>query len=136
MVFWIDQGNFRVPWHSVKYDFMKEFSFLVRVPLSYSADQARAVNPRWDALLRKWKENNAYIISFAFPGEGYVISGADRLIKKEIVLSDNLKVVSNLFIRASSLEEALELAKDCPVLDYGGTVEVREVPERRSTPAD
>lgn len=30
-------------------------------------------------------------------------------------------------IKAESIEEAAELAKDCPILAFGGNVEVREI---------
>ena len=109
---------------------MKEFSLLVRVPLTYTPEQAKAVNPKWNALLDKWKADNTYIISFAFPGDSYVVSGSEKSIKKESVISDNLRVVSNLFISAASIESAIELAKDIPILEFGGTVEVREIPKR------
>lgn len=31
-----------------------------------------------------------------------------------------------VFINASSYEEAVEIAKDCPVFEFGGTVEIRQ----------
>jgi hypothetical protein len=30
-------------------------------------------------------------------------------------------------IEASSYEQAIDYARDCPALDYGGTIEVRQV---------
>jgi hypothetical protein len=115
---------------------MKEFILLVRVPLTYSSEQAKAVNPKWDLVLKKWKEDNVFVTSFVFPSESYVLSGADRLVKKEFVVSDNLKVVSSIVLRARSLESAVELAKVSPVLEYGGTVEVREIQPRPVAPTN
>lgn len=109
---------------------MKQFSLLVRVPITYSKEKAKAVNPEWDALLDEWKKDNIYLTSYAFPGEGYVVSGPDRVTTRQVVVADNLKVVSNIFLHAESLEEAAELAKRCPILAHGGTVEVREIPPR------
>jgi predicted ester cyclase len=108
----------------------KEFSFLVRVPVSYSSQQAGAVNQKWILLLEQWKMAGIYITSFAFPGESHVLTGKDKLIKKEAVISDNLRVVSNIFLRAENIESALNLAKSFPILEYGGSVEVREIPPR------
>lgn len=115
---------------------MKEFSLLVRVPLVYSNEQAKAVNPAWEKVIEKWKRDGVYIYSFAFPGESYVVAGAEKSIRKEAVVASNLRVVSNIMLRAASVENALELAKDCPVLKYGGSVEVREIPSRAVFPAD
>lgn len=106
---------------------MKEYSFLVRVPVTYSKEQVTAANEKWNMLLNQWKTDSIYIISFPFPTDGYVVAGKDKAVRKEIVISDNLKVVSNIFLRANTMESAVEMAKSFPVLEYGGTVEIREI---------
>lgn len=108
---------------------MKQFSLVVRVPESYSKEQAKAVAPAWDKLLEQWKAEGVYILSFAFPGESYTVSGAEKVVKKESVISGNLRVVSNIVLQSGTMEGALELAKRCPILLYGGMVEVREIPK-------
>lgn len=107
---------------------MKQFSLLVRVPETYSGEQAKLVNPKWDKLLEQWKAAGVYVQSFAFPGESYTVLGSEKSVKKETVLSDNLKVVSNIVLQAKTIEQAIDLAKSCPILLYGGTVEVRQIP--------
>jgi hypothetical protein len=109
---------------------MKEFSFLVRVPVTYSREQVAAANVKWNALLEQWKKEEIYITSFPFPGEGFVVAGKEKAIKKESVISNNLRVVSNVFLRAKDFDQALELAQTFPILEYEGTVEVREIPPR------
>lgn len=38
------------------------------------------------------------------------------------------EVIGGLFIvEAGTYEEAVELSRDCPHLDYGGTIEIREI---------
>lgn len=108
---------------------MKQFSLLIRVPNSYGTEQAKTVNPQWDKLLEEWKAEGVYVLSFAFPGESYTVSGTEKTVKKETVFSGNLKVVSNIVLQAETIEQVLELAKSCPILLYGGTVEVREIPK-------
>ncbi len=108
---------------------MKQFSLLVRVPDTYAAEQARLVTPQWDELVEQWKSAGVYVLSFAFPGDSYTVSGPAKAIKKESVLSDRLRVVSNIVLQAESLERATDLAKSVPVLQHGGTVEVREIPK-------
>jgi hypothetical protein len=109
---------------------MKEFMLLVRVPLSYSSELAKAVGPQWDKVLENWKADDVYVTSFPFPPEGFSITGAERAIKKEWIVADDRKVVSAIILRAAAMEDALELAKVCPVLDHGGSVEVREIMPR------
>lgn len=107
----------------------KQYSLLVRVPDTYTTEQAKSAGPLWDKLLEKWKADGVYVLSFAFPGESYTVTGNEKAVKKETVLSGNLKVVSNIVLRAAGMEQALAFAKSCPVLLYGGKVEVREIPK-------
>jgi len=108
---------------------MKHFSLLVRVPLSYSTEIAAKAFPQWQALIDDWKAKGIYVFSFAFPGEGYTVTGSAKNIKKESVLSDNRRVVSQVVIRAENIDQAVKLAQDIPVLPYDGAVEVREIPQ-------
>ncbi len=107
---------------------MKEFMLLVRVPEDYTTEQAKAVNPKWDQVVGKWKADGVFVKSYVFPRDSHVVFGTERQVKKEFVVSDHLKVVSSIILRASSMEDAVELAKNCPVLDHGGSIEVREIP--------
>lgn len=55
-------------------------------------------------------------------GKGAVVSDGPYIESKELITGYYL-------LNANSLEEATELAKGCPVLRLGGTVEVREIME-------
>lgn len=35
-----------------------------------------------------------------------------------------------------NIEGAVDLAKTCPILEYGGSVEVREIPQRPAKPTN
>jgi YCII-related domain. len=106
---------------------MKHFSLLVRVPVTYNKEMAEQVFPQWMQLFDEWKSSGVYVFSFAFPGDSYTVNGPDKTVKKESVLSGNLRVVSNVVIKAESLEAAVKLAGRCPILQHGGSVEVREI---------
>jgi len=75
----------------------------------------------------EWKSKKIYVISFAFPGNSYVVSGAAQIITHESVVTNNLRVVSVIVLLAPGLEDACNLAKEIPVLAYGGSVEIREL---------
>ncbi len=113
---------------------MKQFSLLIRVPDSYDTEQAKRVSPQWDILLEKWKKDGVYMLSFAFPGESYTVTGSEKTIRKESVLSGNLRVVSNVVLQSETIEQALTLASACPILLHGGSVEVREIPKQLIRP--
>jgi steroid delta-isomerase-like uncharacterized protein len=48
-------------------------------------------------------------------------------VVNEEVISNDLRVISSIVVKALNFEAALALAKKCPILEQGGTVEVREV---------
>src|SRR5947207_1396698 len=103
---------------------MKEFILLNRVPAGYVAAEANAVREQWHRVTEKWKADNIFVSSFFFPGTGHVISGDERTVKKDLVLSNNLRMVSTIIIRAADIDAAVALSKLCPILEQGGMVEV------------
>jgi len=88
------------------------------------------------AHVRKW-----YAWSDALMAKGHSLQGqplADRgrtLRGKDRIITDGpyaeLKdlVTGAMIITAASFDEAVELARDCPVFELGGSVEVRPVIE-------
>lgn len=97
------------------------FVVLVRVPANYSNELAKSVHPQWVQTIEDWKASGHYVTSFAFPG-------ASETFPQQAAVKDSMRLVSNIILRAESKAQAMELAKACPVLQYGGSVEVRELP--------
>ena len=58
--------------------------------------------------------------------EGKQIS-ADLTVSDGVLISENKMVSGNMIVKANSLDEAVEMAKDSPILKMGGTVEVRSI---------
>lgn len=104
---------------------MKEFILLIRLPINYGPAEAANVRESWNKLTDKWRAENIFVTSFVFPDEGYVVS-SDKTAKKESVVSDDVKMISSIIVRAVTMEDALLLAKACPVLEQGAKIEVRE----------
>ena len=111
----------------------KEYILLVHLPLNYGPEQAQEVREQWGRLLDQWKANGTYVTSFVYPNDGYLVKGPQKVLTKEGIVSDNFRLVSNLILRAASYEAALELAKNCPVIEQGGIIEVREIQPRVTT---
>ena len=109
---------------------MKEFILLNRVPAGYGAAEANAVREKWNLVTDKWKADNVFVSSFIFPGTGHVVSGDERSVKKDVVLSNNLRMVSTIIVRAADIDAAVALSKSCPILEQGGMVEVNEIQPR------
>jgi hypothetical protein len=52
---------------------------------------------------------------------------ADKSINEGIYLSNNQTIAGNMIVKANSIAEAAEMAKNCPILNMGGNVEVRSI---------
>jgi hypothetical protein len=88
--------------------------------------------------LNKWSiwTNELRAKNHLAPG-GYPLQAASKLIRGpaqsqiEEGVQDGIELVTgNLVVQASSMDQALTLARGCPILDFGGSVEVRQVLER------
>jgi hypothetical protein len=51
----------------------------------------------------------------------------DTSIVDGFLITENKIVSGNMIVKANSLDEAVEMAKDSPILKMGGTVEVRNI---------
>jgi hypothetical protein len=86
-----------------------------------------------NAMMQQWQD---WIRGIATKGK---YSGTNRLLPEGKTLKPNNVVTDGpyaevkevvggyLIVKAKSLDEAVELAKSCPNLQYGGNVEVRSV---------
>ncbi|WP_299430885.1 YciI family protein [uncultured Maribacter sp.] len=70
----------------------------------------------------KEKLDSTYQLGF----EGKQIA-ANSSVLDGILISDNKTISGNMIVNANSLEEAVEMAKDSPILKMGGSVEVRNI---------
>jgi hypothetical protein len=52
---------------------------------------------------------------------------ADMTVAEGINISDNKTLGGNMVVKAKNMEEVIEMAKGCPILAIGGTVEIRDI---------
>jgi len=114
---------------------MKEFVLLFRQ--SNYADYNKVSPQEMQAVAKKWQDWAGSIAA-----QGKIVSRGPRLalegkvLKAGGVVTDGPFVEireilgSFLIVKADSLEEATTLAHGCPVLDAGGSVEIRPVYQR------
>ena len=110
---------------------MKDFLFLFRTDYKAmpkaSPEEMQAVTKRW----MDWIGGIAAQNKLTDRGNRLVPSG--KVLKPGNVITDGpyTEIKESLagysIVKAASLEEATELAKGCPGLQLGGTVEVREI---------
>ncbi len=107
-------------------DFMLIFTNNPNMPTA-TPEQMQANMQLWFAWTEKLKAKNLYVSGEALMPGGKMVQG-----KKAVVtdgpFAESKEIVGGYFIvKANSLEDAAELAKDCPDLPQDGKVVVREV---------
>lgn len=61
-------------------------------------------------------------------GGGKIISGKDRKVSDGPFAEAKEAVAGYFLLEVSGLDEAVEIARECPTVPYGATVEVRPMP--------
>ncbi len=111
---------------------MKDFLFVFRdkgTPTNISPDEMQAMTKRW----MDWIGGIAAQNKLGDRGNRLFPSG--KVVKPGNVITDGPyseikeSIGGYSIVKANSLEEATELAKGCPGLTVGGSVEVREIRE-------
>ena len=108
---------------------MSEFTFLFRGrPASASPEQMQKTMESWMAWFRELGANG-HIKDPGHPLEstGKVVTGKDKLVSDGPYAETKDVVGGFTLILAKDLDEAVELSKDCPIFDVGGSVEVRPI---------
>ncbi|MEO6328953.1 MAG: YciI family protein [Ginsengibacter sp.] len=110
---------------------MKEFLFVYRA--DYKAMPDGTPEER-EAIMKTWMD---WLGGIAAKGnladKGNRLGSARKVVKPNSIITDGpyteIKELIGGYslIIANSLEEATEIAKDCPILEIGGNVEVREI---------
>ena len=106
---------------------MKQFIFLLRPNIKpLTAEQIEERTKQWRALIYDLNLQGKLVAWQVFENEGVKVSGVgERIIEDHPVVENNESAGGVITITAESFVEAVELSKLCPVLDYGGSVEVR-----------
>jgi hypothetical protein len=108
----------------------KEFMLLFRyepsndyVPTQSEMDE---MHKSWGAFIGNIAIQEKLVSTHQLGFEGVKIF-ADKKSSPGIYLSNNQTVAGNMIVKANSIEEATEMAKNCPILNMGGNVEVRSI---------
>jgi hypothetical protein len=109
---------------------MKDFMFIFRNSTEApqpSPEEMQANMQQWMGWIEKLKSQGKYVAGEPLLPEGKIVKGAKALIT-DGPFAESKELVGGFFIvKAETLEEATEMAKDCPDLPTNGSVEVREV---------
>jgi hypothetical protein len=92
-----------------------------------SPTEMQAQLEKWYAWIAALAKANAHHGGQQLERAGKTIRGQGRVVTDGPYAESKDLVTGSMMISAASLEEATELAQDCPVFDYGGSLEVRPV---------
>lgn len=109
---------------------MKEFLMLIRENADYgqmSLDDMQADIQKHMDWVETLLEKGQFKDGNPLEGAGITLHGKERLVKDGPFIESKECISGYYFLIASSLEEAAEIAKGCPALDLGATLELREV---------
>src|ERR1700679_2908709 len=110
---------------------MPSFVFIFRAPRTLlesprTAADTQSSGEKWHAWAEALVLGGHTVTGAQFARGGTSVSGPDRVVSEGA--AGAVDVIGGYFqISADSLDEATQLAKGCPMLDHGGTVEVRPV---------
>lgn len=109
-------------------DNLKDYMLLFRMELNPNAqptvEQLNEIKKSWSTWIGGIAQNARLVSSHQLGFEGNMIL-ADKSMNSGVVTQNKESVSGNLVLKATSLDEATEMAKGCPILIAGGSVEVR-----------
>ncbi|MEP6846280.1 MAG: YciI family protein [Panacibacter sp.] len=113
---------------------MKEYLFLFRGGDHTEMQQS---SEKWQAHMQKWmqwmgglQEKGKLVSAQPLSRDGKQITGNKKTITDGPFMEGKEMVGGYLMCKADNYNEAVEIAKDCPILEFDdGKVEVREIQE-------
>lgn len=107
----------------------KEFMLMFRFEptnVQPTPEQLQEMQKQWGAFIGNIAMQGKLVSTYQLGFEGTQIF-ADHTTKEGIQIAERQTLSGNMVLKADSLEVATELAKKCPILIMGGTVEVRNI---------
>lgn len=111
---------------------MKDYLLLMRGGDARMADLNEAQTAehmqKWGAYMEGLSKNGNLAGGQPLTHEGRVLTANN--VTEEVVLSEKKEAIGGyLMIKAEDYNQAVEIAKDCPIFEHDGNIEIREVME-------
>jgi hypothetical protein len=105
-------------------DFMLLFRMEFNPDVSPSSEELLTIKRAWAEWIGSIARQARLVSSHQLGLEGNTVS-AQAEVNTGIFKDVKLAVSGNMVLKAINLEEATEMAQDCPILSVGGSVEIR-----------
>ena len=110
---------------------MKEFLYIFRggreTYMNLPPDEMQSHMKRWGAWMGQLAEEGKLVRGEPLQEEGKVWTGVDKVLTDGPYAEGKEIVGGYLLVKENDLETATAMAEGCPILETGGTVEVREI---------
>jgi hypothetical protein len=110
----------------IKNEFMLLFRYEPNMNYQPTEAEMTQMHQEWGAYFGKLASEGKMVSTHQLGFEGMQIA-ADKTTTEGFNISNNVMVSGSLLVHADSIEEAVEIGKACPILNMGGTVEVRSI---------
>src|SRR3954470_21031340 len=95
-----------------------------------SPEQLQKVVADWAAWFERLTREGKAVSGHPLENEGKLVSGKHGRTVADGPFAESKEAIGGYFyLKVADMDEAVEIAKQCPGLDYGATVEVRPVAE-------
>lgn len=106
---------------------MKEYVLLFRYPnIAYTKEQLENLKQEWSKTIANWKSKGLYVSNQVFEPKALLVSGKDGKIRENTFAEDDMFLGAIVTLLSQNKEQAIQLAKESPVLSIGGSIEIRE----------
>lgn len=106
--------------------FMMVFRYNPNTEFNPTAEEINQMKEDWGSFIGNIAIREKLESTHQLGFEGKHIS-FNSSVSDGMLVTDNLIISGNMIVKANSLEEAVEMAKDSPILKMGGSVEVRNI---------
>lgn len=107
-------------------NFMLIFRFTPNFEYHPTTEENAQMHEQWGRFIGEIALKEKLVSTHQLGFEGRQID-TNQNISNEICVQENQTIGGNMIVRSNSIEEATELAKGCPILSMGGSVEVRSI---------
>lgn len=95
-----------------------------------SPQELQDVMGQWMAWFERWTEKGVVMGGRPLRNEGRIVTATKSGAVSDGPFTESKEAIGGYFmVKVSSMEEALEVARECPTLKHGLTVEVRPLAE-------
>lgn len=98
-----------------------------------SAEQAQKIVEKYIAFARKLRAENRYLAGDELASSGRMLAAKNGKIVDGPFTETKESIGGYFLISADSYDHAVAIARECPVFDRGGELEIREIVEHGGT---